>query len=137
MSPWSVEAACRGARASGGHTIGIMPGFNAKDSPPNPYVEFPVFTGIGFARNSIVVLSGQAVIAIGGAYGTLSELAFALIHGVPLVGIDTWEFVYEGYEAKRIMRVKEPEVAVEAAIALIEGREIPPATDRPAGIGSK
>ena len=70
-----MEAACRGAREAGGHTIGIMPGRGHEDSPPNPYVEFPIFTGMGFARNVMVVLSGDAVIAIDGSYGTLSEIA--------------------------------------------------------------
>ena len=74
-----MEAACRGARAVGGHTICILPGCDARESPPNPHIEFPVFTGIGYARNPIVVLSGEAVIAIDGAYGTLSEIAYALI----------------------------------------------------------
>src|SRR3972149_11205093 len=70
-----MEAPCRGARSAGGHTIGIMPGRDASQSPPNRWVEFPVFTGIGYARNSSVVLTGDAVIAIDGAYGTLSEIA--------------------------------------------------------------
>ena len=59
-----MEAVCRGARAEGGHTIGILPGHNADESPPNQYVEFAIFSGLGYARNSMVALSGQAVIAI-------------------------------------------------------------------------
>ena len=55
-----MEAACRGARAEGGHTIGVLPGRNADETPPNEYVEFPIFTGIGYARNAIVALSGEA-----------------------------------------------------------------------------
>ncbi len=117
-----MEAACRGARAEGGHTIGIMPGRNADETPPNPHVEFPVFTGLGFTRNVIVVLSGEAVIAIDGAYGTLSEIAFALIHEVPIVGLDTWDFDYGGHDGDRIVRVSDPVVAVEQAIALAEER---------------
>lgn len=117
-----MEAACRGARAEGGHTIGIMPGGSARESPPNEYVEFPIFTGIGFARNSIVVLSGEAIIAIDGSYGTLSELAFALIHGVPVIGLDTWDFAYHGHESERIIRMSDPEEAVEKAIELAQAR---------------
>jgi len=117
-----MEAACRGARAEGGHTIGIMPGRNRDETPPNPHVEFPVFTGLGFTRNVIVVLSGEAVIAIDGAYGTLSEIAFALIHEVPIVGLDTWDFDYGGHDGDRIVRVSDPVVAVEQAIALAEKR---------------
>jgi len=117
-----MEAACRGARSAGGHTIGILPGCDAQESPPNPHIEFPVFTGLGYARNSIVVLSGEAVIAVDGAYGTLSEIAYALIHDIPLVGLDTWDFSYHGHNADRIMRAKDPADAVEKAIALAEQR---------------
>jgi len=113
-----MEAACRGARSAGGHTIGILPGHDASESPPNPWVEFPVFTGIGYARNSAVVLSGDAVIAIDGAYGTLSEIAFALIHGVPLIGLDTWDFSYHGHDATKIVRAANPQEAVEKAVEM-------------------
>jgi uncharacterized protein (TIGR00725 family) len=75
-----MEAANRGARSAGGHTIGILPGRDASESPPNAWVEFPVFTGIGYARNAAVVLTGDAVIAVDGAYGTPSEIAYAMIH---------------------------------------------------------
>jgi uncharacterized protein (TIGR00725 family) len=118
-----MEAACRGARDAGGHTIGIMPGRGSKDSAPNPYVEFPIFTGMGLARNVIVVLSGDAVIAIDGSYGTLSELAFALIHDAPVVGIDTWDFNYHGFTGQeRIVRLTDPTEAVAKAIELAEAR---------------
>ncbi len=117
-----MEAACRGARAEGGHTVGILPGRDARQSPPNAYVEFPIFTGIGYARNVAVVLSGDAVIAIDGAYGTLSEIAYALIHDIPLVGLDTWDFAYHGHDAERIVRTKDPVEAVEKALDLAEQR---------------
>ncbi len=117
-----MEAACRGARSEGGHTIGILPGKNAIDSPPNEWVEFPVFTGIGYARNAVVVLSGEAVIAIDGSYGTLSEIAYALINDVPLVGLDTWDFSYRGYDPSAIVRAATAVEAVEKAIALAEAR---------------
>lgn len=113
-----MEAACRGARAEGGHTIGIMPGRDRNESPPNDYVEFPVFTGLGYARNVIVVLSGEAVIAVDGSYGTLSEIAYALIHNRPVVGIDTWDFDYPGHDGERIVRASSPEQAVGIAIEL-------------------
>jgi hypothetical protein len=118
-----MEAACRGAREAGGHTIGIMPGRGYDDSPPNQYVEFPVFTGMGFTRNVMVVLSGDAVIAIDGSYGTLSELAFALIDDAPVVGIDTWDFNYHGFTGQeRIVRLTDPAEAVAKAIDLAEAR---------------
>lgn len=118
-----MEAACRGAREAGGHTIGIMPGRGHEDSPPNAYVEFPVFTGMGFARNVMVVLSGDAVIAIDGSYGTLSELSYALIHETPVVGIDTWDFSYHGFTGhEKIARISDPIEAVKLAIELAEER---------------
>ena len=122
-----MEAACRGARGEGGHTIGIMPGRDASESPPNPWVEFPVFTGIGYARNPAVVLTGDAVIAVDGSYGTLSEIAYAMIHGVPLVGLDTWDFDYHGHDGDRIVRASNPLEAVEKAIAMAERRRGGPA----------
>ena len=114
-----MEAACLGARDAGGHTIGIMPGRSQQDSPPNRYVEFPIFAGMGFARNVMVVLSGDAVIAIDGSYGTLSEIAYALINDVPVVGIDTWDFDYHGFTGQeRIVRLTDPTEAVAKAIEL-------------------
>ena len=117
-----MEAACRGARAGGGHTIGIMPGRDRTETPPNEHVEFAVFTGLGFARNIMVVLSGDAIIAIDGSYGTLSEIAYALIHGIPIVGLDTWDFDYHGHDGERITRASDPIEAVEQAIVLAARR---------------
>ncbi len=117
-----MEAVCRGARSAGGHTIGIMPCRDASQSPPNRWVEFPVFTGIGYARNSSVVLTGEAVIAVDGAYGTLSEIAFAMIHDLPLVGLDTWDFAYHGHDADKIVRASTPQEAVEKAIEMAQQR---------------
>jgi uncharacterized protein (TIGR00725 family) len=123
-----MEAACRGARAEGAHTIGILPGRNAGETPPNGYVEFPIFTGIGYARNAIVALSGEAVIAISGSYGTLSEIAYALINGVPLVGLDTWDFDYHDWEPTGIVRVATAAEAVETAVSMAEARRAGAAT---------
>ncbi len=118
-----MEAACRGAREAGGHTVGIMPGRGREDSPPNPYVEFAIFTGMGFARNVIVVLSGDAVVAIDGSYGTLSEIAYALVHETPVVGIDTWDFNYDSFTGQeKIVRVTDPAEAVAKAINLAEAQ---------------
>ena len=117
-----MEATCRGARSAGGHTIGILPGRGPADSPPNSYVEFPIYTGLGFARNVMVVLSGQAVIAIAGSYGTLSEIAYALINEIPLVGLDTWDFDYHDWEPSGIVRVSTATEAVEKAMSMAEAR---------------
>lgn len=81
-----MEAACRGAQETGGTTVGILPGTEGG----NPYLGITIRTGLGHARNVLVVLSADAVIAIGGSHGTLSEIAIALKTGRPVYGINTW-----------------------------------------------
>jgi uncharacterized protein (TIGR00725 family) len=88
----AMEAAARGAREAGGLTIGVLPGSDAGESPPNAYIEIPIFTGISHARNLINVLSSRVVVAIGGAHGTLSEIALAIKSGRPVVLLDSWRF---------------------------------------------
>lgn len=82
-----MEAACRGARSAGGHTIGILPGSDPRAA--NPHVETAIATGMGNARNVLVVLNGDAVVAISGSTGTLSEIGHALDFGKPVAGLDT------------------------------------------------
>jgi uncharacterized protein (TIGR00725 family) len=84
-----MEAACRGAVSEGGLTVGILPGTDRHDA--NQYVKIPIVTGIGYARNIIVVKSSQAVIAVGGGYGTLTEIGYALKSGIPVIGLGTWK----------------------------------------------
>lgn len=83
-----MEAAARAARHAGGRTIGILPGVH-KDAA-NPFIDIVIPTGMGQARNIVVVLTADVVVAVGGEFGTLSEISHALKHGVPVVGIDTW-----------------------------------------------
>ena len=89
-----MEAACRGAKSAGGTTIGILPGGSHRDA--NQYVDIPIITSMGYSRNVIVVQTGRAVIAIGGAYGTLSEIGHALGDGIPVVGLKTWPLSRNG-----------------------------------------
>lgn len=110
-----MEAACRGARAEGGHTIGILPTIDVGGM--NPYVEFPIVTGLGYARNAIVVLSGSAVIAIDGSYGTLSEIAHAIQYGKPVVLLASWTFSADGHENPPVIHAADAVDAVEKAIA--------------------
>ena len=84
-----MREACRGAKEAGGLTVGILPGDDLSDA--NEYLDVPVITGIGFARNSIVARTANALIAIDGGYGTLSEIAFGLIAARPIIGLRTWE----------------------------------------------
>jgi uncharacterized protein (TIGR00725 family) len=111
-----MEAACRGAKSEGGLTIGILPGNSRREA--NPYVDVPIVTGMGEARNVLVVQSAQAVIAIHGEYGTLSELAHALKLGIPVVGLHTWRLYKEGQQRTDIARAQTATEAVEQALAL-------------------
>ena len=109
-----MEAACKGAQRAGGRTIGILPGIDHRDA--NAYVDIPIVTGLGEARNSIVVRSGRAVIAVGGEYGTLSEIAFALKFGIRVVGLDGWQLAREGEILPAIVKADSAKQAVELAL---------------------
>jgi hypothetical protein len=111
-----MEAACRGAKSAGGTTIGILPGVSRSEA--NPYVDIPIVTGLDQARNVVVVRTAQALIAVGGGYGTLSEIAYALKLRIPVVGLHSWQWAREG---PAIVSAATPEEAVEAAFALARG----------------
>lgn len=113
-----MEAACRGAKSVGGITVGILPGLDRRAA--NAYVDIPVVTGMGQARNLIVVRTAQAVVAVHGGYGTLSEIAHALKVGLPVVGLGTWELGKPGEHVDVIHRADEPEEAAELAIQLAQ-----------------
>ncbi len=113
-----MEAACRGAAAEGGLTIGILPGENRLAA--NPYVRIPIVTGIGYARNVAVVKSCQVVIAVDGSYGTLSEIGHALQSGIPVIGLNTWEIAIEGRKYDNIIVAASPQDAVNKALELLE-----------------
>jgi hypothetical protein len=83
-----MEAACRGASAAGGLTVGLLPGDDR--GAANPWVSVPLPTGLGEARNVLLVRAAEAVVAVGGGWGTLSEIALALRAGKTVVGLDTW-----------------------------------------------
>ena len=109
-----MAAASRGAWQAGGLTIGILPGFAASEA--NPWVKLPIVTGLGEARNAVLMRTAQVIIAIGGEYGTLSEIAFALKFGRPVVGIGTWQAVNDTGSPLPIRRTTTAEEA--AALAL-------------------
>jgi uncharacterized protein (TIGR00725 family) len=102
-----MEAACRGAKDAGGTTIGILPG--ADRAAANPFVDVAIATGLGEARNALVVRAADAAIAVGGGYGTLSEIALALKAGKPVVGIGTWDI-------RGVVAVPGAEAAVETVL---------------------
>jgi len=102
-----MEAACRGAKEAGGHTVGILPGSDR--TAANPFVDTAVPTGLGEARNVLVVRAADALIAVGGGYGTLSEIALALKAGKRVVALDSWDI--EG-----VVAVADPAAAVAAVL---------------------
>jgi uncharacterized protein (TIGR00725 family) len=107
-----MEAACKGAKEAGGETIGILPGDDTFTA--NAYVDIPVATGMGIGRNIIIIRSAQAVIAVNGSYGTLSELAYALQLQKPIVGLETWDV------SDKIVTTSNPQKAVSAILELID-----------------
>ena len=119
-----MEAVCRGAKAEGGMTIGILPGQSPRDA--NNYVDIPIVTGMRYSRNVIVVNTGRAVIAIGGAWGTLSEIGHALGDGIPVVGLRSWEFSRNGDGTSvenAMIRANNPVDAVDKALAAAANRD--------------
>lgn len=103
----AMEAACRGAKEAGGMTVGLLPGLDRRDA--NPYVDVAITTGLGEARNALVVRAADTLIAVGGGYGTLSEIGLALRTGKRVVGLGTWEI--NGIEP-----ASSPEEAIEAVL---------------------
>ena len=113
-----MEDACRGAVAEGGLTIGVIPGEDRKSA--NPYVQIPIVTDIGYARNVIIVKSAQAVIAVGGGYGTLTEIGYALDGKKPVIGLKTWKLSRNNHMDKSIIRAYNAKEAVNKALKLIK-----------------
>ncbi len=109
-----MREVCRGARAEDGVTVGILPGDDRSDM--NEFVTVPIVTGIGFARNTMIPRTADALVAVGGRYGTLSEIAFALIAGKPVVTMGSWDLTLpDGATA--------PLVSCDDAIAAIDACE--------------
>lgn len=109
-----MEAASQGAKEKGGTVIGILPGLSHQDA--NPYVNIPIVTGLGDGRNMLIVQTAQAVIALPGEYGTLSEIALALKIGRPVVSLESWEI------SSDILKAQTPREAVEKAMKMIDSR---------------
>jgi hypothetical protein len=109
-----MEAACRGAIQAGGWTVGFFPGTQADTG--KPFLSLAVPTGMAEARNVLVVRAGRALIAIGGGYGTLSEIALALKLGRRVIGLSTWSAADARNEPAEILKARSPEEAVELAL---------------------
>ena len=112
----AMEAACRGAKAEGGTTIGILPSDDRADA--NAWVDTAVPTGLGEGRNALVVRAADVVVAVAGEFGTLSEIALALRLGRPVVGLGTWELARRGERVDAVVVASSPADAAEKAMAL-------------------
>jgi uncharacterized protein (TIGR00725 family) len=123
-----MEAVCMGAKEAGGRTVGILRTYTRHEA--NPYVDVVIPSGLGDARNVLVATAGEAAIAVGGRLGTLSEIAIALKHGVPVVGLGTWKLDRYALFDRYLPEVRTPEEAVTMALELADRR----AAERAAGV---
>jgi uncharacterized protein (TIGR00725 family) len=110
-----MEAASRGAKSAGGTTIGILPGHERKAA--NEHVDIAIATGLGEMRNGLVVRSADVLIAVGGEFGTLSEIALALKAGKPVIGLATWQLARDALSGDPVIQASSPEDAVKRALA--------------------
>jgi len=116
-----MEAACRGAKTTGGTTIGVLPGSDPRAA--NSWVDIPICTGLSYARNVIIVKTGWSVIAVGGAYGTLSEIGHALGDQIPVIGLQTWSLSRDEDGADgSILVASDPRDAVDKAVEAAKQR---------------
>jgi len=115
-----MEAAARGAASEGGTVFGILPG--ASSTGANPHLTLSLPTGMGEARNTLIVRSSDALIAVAGEFGTLSEIAFALKTGVPVVGLGTWELSKAGRRVEAFVEAASADEAVREALRLASAR---------------
>lgn len=116
-----MEAVCMGAKEAGGLTVGLLRTYNRADA--NPYVDIVIPTGLGDGRNVLVATAGEAAIAVGGRLGTLSEIAIALKHEIPVVGLRTWNLDPDALFDRVIPAAKTAAEAVDLAVSLAERRE--------------
>ena len=108
----TMKAVCQGFKAGGGITIGFIPSYNKTDA--NPFVDIAIPTGLGLARNVLVVKSADVVVALPGEAGTLSEIAYCLQFGIPVISLQSWDI-------KGVIKVKTVEEAVGAVTKILEG----------------
>ena len=112
--PGVMEAVCRGAQAAGGTTVGLLPGLDRAEG--NPHLTISIPTGLGQGRNLLLVRSSNALIAMGGGFGTLSEIALALRTGTPVIGLATWSLHLDGRPVDAFPVATDPDTAAELAL---------------------
>ncbi len=113
-----MEAACRGAKEAGGTTIGVLPSTAKQDA--NKYVDLPIVTGMGTARNVIIVRTADAIIAVDGKFGTLSEIAHALDYGKKVISLRSWPLERMGLDGSKFVQAATPREAVDLAFESAE-----------------
>jgi uncharacterized protein (TIGR00725 family) len=118
--PGVMEAVCRGAQAAGGTTVGILPGLERAEG--NPYLTISLPTGLGQGRNLLLVRSSDALVAVGGGFGTLSEIALALRTGTPVVGLATWSFQLGSRPVDAFPVAADPDAAADMALEAARSR---------------
>jgi uncharacterized protein (TIGR00725 family) len=123
--PGVMEAVCRGARAAGGTTVGLLPGLDRREG--NPHLSVAVPTGLGQGRNLLLVRSSDALVAVGGGFGTLSEIALALRTGTPVVGLATWSLRLDAHAVEAFPVAEDAEVAARLALEAARSRPADPA----------
>jgi hypothetical protein len=116
-----MDAAARGCEGAGGISIGILPG--ADRDRASRHLTAAIATGFGEARNAIVARSADAMIAVGGEFGTLSEIALALKMGTPVIGLGTWELGRDDLDRDPIVRADTPEAAIAQLLRLLPGSD--------------
>jgi uncharacterized protein (TIGR00725 family) len=123
--PGAMEAACRGARSAGGTTVGLLPGLDRAEGNPHLSVALP--TGLGQGRNLLLVRSSDALVAVGGGFGTLSEIALALRTGTPLVGLATWSLHLDAGPVEAFPVADDADTAARLALEAARSRRTDPA----------
>jgi uncharacterized protein (TIGR00725 family) len=118
--PGVMEAVCRGAQAAGGTTVGLLPGLDRAEGNPRLTISIP--TGLGQGRNLLLVRSSDALIAVGGGFGTLSEIALALRTGTPVVGLATWSLHLNGRPVDAFPVAGDPDTAARLALDAARSR---------------
>ncbi len=118
--PGVMTAVCRGARAAGGITVGLLPGGDR--AAGNPYLTVALPTALGEGRNVLLVRASDALVAVGGGFGTLSEIALALRTGVPVVGLTTWGLTLAGGPVAAFPVAQSPEQAAQLAVEAARNR---------------
>jgi uncharacterized protein (TIGR00725 family) len=118
--PGVMEAVCRGAQSAGGTTVGFLPGLDRAEG--NPYLTISLPTGLGQGRNLLLVRSSDALVAVGGGFGTLSEIALALRTGTPVVGLATWSLHLDSRPVDAFPVATDPDTAADMALGAARNR---------------